>query len=299
MPYPRLLGPLLIATLLSLTTLSCNQRQGAPAPQPEPTQSPAPAAPPSQPAPTPEPPAPPPPAAPVQSSAATPPPRHLHHAAPGRNPGRAEEAALDQGSSSDQSQAAAVQPTASAASAPTTEDQLADTLAHLPKGNMVYNPPAQMKLNQTIKVTALIGSSEVALSTLQAAMPQQPAQPIQSALTPVTPQMKVTLTSADFTITPLSSDSQIVAGPTPTTWEWQITPKHSGQLELHLAAVVQLNGLSKDFTTVDRQIAVAVDPADAVTTFIQTNWQWLIASGIAAIGALYKLYTSRKKSPTG
>jgi len=289
MRHPQPLGSLLLAFALCLTMLSCGQRESPP-----PAAAPNPATAPSE-APTAAKPAPPPEAPAASTSAEAAPPRHLHHAGPDRNPASiGEPAAAAPPTRIPIQQASASEP------APTTEDQLADTLAHLPKGNLVYNPPTQMKSDQTLTITALIGSDQVSLSTLQAAMPQQPAQPTQSALTPITPQMKVTLTSADFTITLLSSDSQIVAGPTPTTWEWQIAPKHSGQLSLHLAAVIELNGLQKDFTTVDRQIAVQVDPINAFTTFLQANWQWLIVTiFIPLIGALWKLRSNRKKQQLG
>jgi hypothetical protein len=107
--------------------------------------------------------------------------------------------------------------------------------------------------------------------------------------------MKMELKSADFDITPLSSEEQGVGGDTPTAWEWDIAPKHSGKLRLHLAAVVELKNLSRDFTSIDRDVALQVDPVDAVTSFMEGNWQWLIATLTAVGGAAWKFLSSRKK----
>lgn len=153
-----------------------------------------------------------------------------------------------------------------------------------------------MKTSKTAHIVARIGSDGVSVETLQAGMPVDQGQTVSLAATPVSAKMKMTLKGADFDITPLSSEEQIVAGSTPTQWEWDIVPKHSGALRLHLAAVVELNDIAKDFTSIDRVIAVQVDPMNELTTFLRTNWQWLIATFVTASGAAWKYRSSRKKT---
>jgi hypothetical protein len=173
---------------------------------------------------------------------------------------------------------------------------LTAALAKLKKGNLAYSTPTSMKTGKTAHVVARIGSDGVSIDTLQAGMPLDQGQKVSLAATPVSAKMKMTLAGADFDITPLSSEEQIVAGAAPTQWEWDIVPKHSGDLRIHLAAVVELNNIAKDFTSVDRDITVQVDPMGAVTTFVTTNWQWLIASLVTACGAGWKYLSSRKKT---
>jgi hypothetical protein len=89
---------------------------------------------------------------------------------------------------------------------------------------------------------------------------------------------------------------RILGSATPTTWEWDIVPKHSGKkLRLHLAAVVELNGLSKDFTTVDRDIEVQVDPVDEATKFLKANWQWILTTIGAGLAGVWAWLKKRKK----
>jgi hypothetical protein len=179
---------------------------------------------------------------------------------------------------------------------PTDEQILEAELAKLKKGNLAYSTPTSMKTGETAHVVARIGGDGVPIATLQQGMPVDAGQKISLAGTPVSSRMKMTLKGADFDITTLSSEEQIVAGSSPTQWEWDIVPRHSGNLRLHLAAVVELNGIARDFTSVDRDIAVLVDPIDVAKTFVATNWQWLIASFITVCGAVWKYLSSRKKT---
>lgn len=153
-----------------------------------------------------------------------------------------------------------------------------------------------MKTGQSARVVARIGSDKVSVQTLENGLPSGQGSQTATAATPVSTTMKMSLTSADFDITALSSEEQIVAGDTPTTWEWQIVPKHSGSLSLHLAAVVELDNLSRDFTTVDRNVAVQVDPVNAAKSFFQANTVWVLGVIGAAIASLWAWFKKQKKA---
>jgi hypothetical protein len=168
-------------------------------------------------------------------------------------------------------------------------------LSKLKKGNLAYNTPEKMKTGSTARVVARIGADNISVQTLESGMPADQGTKTETEQTPVSTKMKMTLNSADFDITPLSTEEQIVGGDTPTQWEWDIVPKHSGTLRLHLAAVVELRNLSRDFTTVDRDIAVRVDPVDAATKFAQANGVWILTTLGAAIAALWAWFKKRKK----
>ncbi|MEO6803148.1 MAG: hypothetical protein ABI197_07890 [Granulicella sp.] len=187
---------------------------------------------------------------------------------------------------------------ASGAGVPVPKDdatKLDDALAHLKPGNLAYTTPPNMKMADTAHIVARIGTDEVSAAALAAGMATDAGTQVTTVATSTTPKMKMTLTSGDFTITALSSEEQMVAGSVPTTWAWDIQPKHSGTLRLHLAATIELNGMAKDFTTVDREIAVKVDPADMVGDFVRGNWQWLIATLTALIGGAWKFFSARKR----
>jgi hypothetical protein len=181
----------------------------------------------------------------------------------------------------------------------TAEEKLEAAVSHLRVGGLAYSFPESMKTGQQDDVVASIGSDKVTAAALQAHVAAaEPGQAVNLEQTPITTKMKMTLTSADFAITPQSSEEQMVVGTTPTTWRWTISPKHSGKLHLHLAAIIELENLQQDFTTVDRDVAVQVDPLNAAETFIENNWQWLLSGsgGVAVVGTVWGFFR-RKKTP--
>lgn len=179
------------------------------------------------------------------------------------------------------------------------EEKLEEAVRSLKMGGLAYSFPEKMKTGQREDVVASIGSDKVPIAVLKAHVAgEEEGQEVKTEQTPVTPKMKMTLTSADFDITPQSSDEQMVVGTTPTTWRWTIAPRHSGKLHLHLAAIIELEDLKQDYTTVDRDVAVQVDPLDMTEKFIQNNWQWLLSGGggVAVAGAVWKLFKRKKES---
>jgi hypothetical protein len=180
-----------------------------------------------------------------------------------------------------------------------TEDQLIEqSLKNLKQGRLAYETPSKMKTGESQTVTARIGSDQVDGGALTQGLGQS-GETVGTATTPVSVKMKMMLKSVDFDITPLSSEEQVVAGTTPTVWQWTVTPKKSGMLRLHLDAVVELKNVSRDYPTVDREIAVSVDPVDALTGFVQHNWQWMLSTLAAGIGLAWKFFGSKKKDPSG
>ncbi len=180
---------------------------------------------------------------------------------------------------------------------------LAASLQKLDQGKVAYSTPVSMFTGQSATVVAHIGGSHV--TSLTGGMPSSPGSTIDSAPTPVSTRMKMSLRSADFDITPLSTEEQEVGGAMPTEWEWTILPKHAGQLQLHLAATVELQDLSRDFVSIDRDVQVQVNKRGAVEQFIANNWQWLLGTLGTGLIALWRFLASRRKAasaasrPTG
>ncbi len=181
---------------------------------------------------------------------------------------------------------------------PTEEEQIEQSLQSLKQGKLAYETPAKMKMGDSQTVTARIGSEQVDSGTLTQGLGENGGT-VSTVDTPVSVKMKMTLKSVDFDITPLNSEEQVVGGRKPTEWEWTVSPKHSGTLRLHLDAVVELKDVSRDFTTVDREIAVAVDPVGAVEAFVEHNWQWILSTLGAGILMAWKFFGAKKKESPG
>jgi len=99
---------------------------------------------------------------------------------------------------------------------PTDDELLEQSLAKLKKGNLAYSVPEKMKTGSTTRVTARIASDRISLQTLESGMPAGKGTTMETAATPVSAKMKMTLKSADFEITSLSSEEQMVGGDLPT-----------------------------------------------------------------------------------
>ena len=175
------------------------------------------------------------------------------------------------------------------------DEKLEKSLRELRKGNIAYNTPEKMKTGQTAHVTVRIGSDKVPAQSLISSLPADQGTRTEVSPTPVSTKMKVRLAGADFNITSLSSEEQVVLGDTPTTWEWDIEAKHSGKLRLHLAAVVEIENLSRDFVAVDRDILVQVDPVNEAEDFVKSNSVWILGTIGAAIGGVWAWLKRRKK----
>jgi hypothetical protein len=170
------------------------------------------------------------------------------------------------------------------------------SLSNLKKGNLAYSTPEKMKTGETGEVTARIGSDAVTVDALTNGLKGHDGTAVAAVSTPTSIRMKMTLKSDDFTITTLNSEEQVVSGSIPTEWKWNISANHSGKLHLHLDAIVELHGVPRDFTTIDRDISVQVDPKDEVEKFVQKNWQWILSTIAAGIALLYKFLKSKEKS---
>jgi hypothetical protein len=153
-----------------------------------------------------------------------------------------------------------------------------------------------MKTGNTARIFARIASDRISVQRLESGMPAGQGTTTETEATPVSAKMKMTLKSADFEITPLSSEEQIVGGDLPTEWEWDVVPKHAGTLSLHLAAIVELKNLSRDYATVDKNIAVQVDLVDAVSKFAAANAVWILGSFGAGATGLWAWWKRRKKA---
>ena len=177
---------------------------------------------------------------------------------------------------------------------PVKEETLDQQLKKLAAGKFAYDVPDQMKQGQWFTVRARISKGVISVATLTDGFSDAGRNP--AVALPVSTKMKVTLTGPEFEIKAASPDEQFVDGSSPTTWEWDVKPDKRGKQELRLAAIVELNGVVKEFKVVERTVTVKVDALGDVVSFLGANWQWLFGtiSGSGIIGLMISRF--RKKA---
>ena len=102
-----------------------------------------------------------------------------------------------------------------------------------------------------------------------------------------------------FAIRSLSSDQQALVGDV-TDWKWVVTPQIPGnhQLYLTVTAVLRLSTgaiESRDVLVKQATISVAVNRRWQVTSFIRSNWQWLLGSPLILGGLGWLMNRLRKR----
>jgi len=97
--------------------------------------------------------------------------------------------------------------------------KLEEELAKLTIGNLIFNTPEEMFVDETREVTLRISKDIILVNDL----PKE-NQTIQQEIK-ISQFMKAVLKSHDFDIMALNSEEQIIDSSTATEWKWDITPK--------------------------------------------------------------------------
>ncbi|MEX2459450.1 MAG: hypothetical protein WD770_10755 [Actinomycetota bacterium] len=161
-------------------------------------------------------------------------------------------------------------------------DPLEAELSSLDRGQVVFQVPQDMELEEPSTVTARI--SRVEASPITSGL-DEGGGPVEEEPIDVSRQMKMVLTAdaADFAIQPLSEESQFVAETGFTTWRWSVRPQRSGELVLYLRATATVSAegesAARDIGVFDREIEVSVSFGSRLARFLSDNWQW--GTGIA------------------
>jgi hypothetical protein len=111
------------------------------------------------------------------------------------------------------------------------------TLAQLPKGKIVLDAPAAMKVEETRSVHANVGIN-VPIETLRKYV-RPGDQSVESALK-ISSEMTAILTGPGFKITRTTPEQQSVAEGFPTVWSWDVEAKQAGEQELEATLYVLL-----------------------------------------------------------
>lgn len=175
---------------------------------------------------------------------------------------------------------------------------IADVIKKLDQGQISYNPPKEMEVGEsdTIEVLVIASKTENISKYPSRGRGKPVIEPIR-----VSSVMQADLTGSKFDIKPLfSSKEKLVTEISPTSWQWEVTPKEAGKQRLTLTVTVNIEipGYEKkippyEYKAFDRDIKVKVNPIYSITEFLKTNWQWVITTIIACFGGFPWIISNR------
>lgn len=194
-------------------------------------------------------------------------------------------------------------PTAAANQKPASSLEDVDAaLQKLDWGQMAFDVPEQLRLEQTALIHLLISPTQTA-EELTDAIRKQTSEPvkIESARIQISGMMEAKLVGSAFDIHPITPDEpQMVSRTEPTEWKWEIRPRQTGRQSLHLTlnAIIRFDDKERPrvVRTFDRVIQVDVAMSES-----GTPWRFPVAIVAAVLfvlglGAIvYRLLQTRKR----
>lgn len=157
-------------------------------------------------------------------------------------------------------------------------------LENMAQGNVAFNVPSQLKLDEVAVISLLLGVEEdikVLVSKVRAE-----GQKVGARIR-VAPRMEARLTGRNLQITAITPEEQAVSQKQITQWKWQITPTTAGKQTLHLtlSALLTIEGQTtpRVLRTFDQDIVVNVSLTQHAKRFVQGNWQWIWAALLVPI----------------
>jgi hypothetical protein len=173
-------------------------------------------------------------------------------------------------------------------------------LKKLDWGQMAFDVPEKLRLEQTALIHLLISPAQTA-EQLTAAIREQTSEPvkIESARIQISGLMEAKLVGSAFDIRSITPEEpQMVSRTEPTEWKWEIRPRESGRLSLHLTlnAIIRFEDQERPrvVRTFDR--VIPVDVAAAGDTARRVLPAAAFAAVLVALGSgSWLFYRTRQK----
>ncbi len=183
--------------------------------------------------------------------------------------------------------------------APASINELDRILQAAPWGNIAFNHPETMTLQET-RVIELLLDMHLPMDSLKQRIQAEGKK--LGARIRVFPRMRAELISKDFDIAALTPAEQLISHMEPTIWKWQIRPLKKGVALLHLtlSAPIEIQGSTsmRVIRVFDRSIRIRVTLGQRIGKFVGENWQWLWASILLPLGGWIWRRRQKKKRET-
>lgn len=193
-------------------------------------------------------------------------------------------------------------PTVANTPMPSPKINIADRIrAEMPTGNVVYDPPALMNLDDTKLVNLILGPTKTVVE-LEEMIPDKTGRQILDDKIKWYGYMQADMSGTDFDITPVTPAKQLVSKQDVTKWSWSIKAKKPGKQTLYLTlyAIIDEDGVAKPLVIrpFDPKV-IEVDVtlyqrAGLFLTTVGSQMEWVL-TGITGLLIPFALWLSRRK----
>jgi len=180
---------------------------------------------------------------------------------------------------------------------PTSLGVVDEVVSRLEWGNIAFDTPTKMKFEEP-KIVELLLSPTKSAQELQSSLKSH--EQTESARIQISNRMEADLSGLGFKIEALVPQEQAVFRGRTTQWRWEVTPTKDGDhnLYLTLSAIINVSNQKVPLVmrTFDRRISVEVSVGQRISTFVDSNWQWLWASILVPLSPFLWKWYQRKRS---
>ncbi|NDK40199.1 hypothetical protein DT603_15275 [Pseudoxanthomonas gei] len=179
-----------------------------------------------------------------------------------------------------------------------TATQIVDAiLSQLKLGNVAFNAPTTINIEDTVSIHVTLSPSETA-AVLEARV-EGPGEKVSLPLQ-VSNNMEARLSGEGFRIVPVTSERQAVSSGV-TDWIWDVTPLNAGRhtLTLTIDALIDVNGetVPRTLRTFRKPIQVEVTTTQRVSGLLSEHGKWLWTTLLVPIfGWMARKRSARNKS---
>jgi hypothetical protein len=175
-------------------------------------------------------------------------------------------------------------------------DRVDDVLDQLETGNVAFNAPQRLNLEETAVIHLALSLSKT-IADLKELITED-GEVVGHAVQ-VSDRMEARLTGPNFAITAITPEVQAVGRSGMTEWRWEVTPKLEGKHNLHLTltAIIDVDGrqTQRSIRTLDYEIEIFVTWKQSLEAFLKKYWQWVWAAVLLPlIGWCWKKWKNKQ-----
>jgi hypothetical protein len=182
-----------------------------------------------------------------------------------------------------------------------------EILKGLPIGNIAYNAPETMNLEETTTIQLVLGPKKTTEELKE--IVKEPGKVKTAEGIRITEEMEAKLTAdpSAFKITEVGEARRGVPMNQTTEWSWQVTPLKAGDQRLALVLNIIYDNHGKEqklrLPTYETTIRVSVGIGNRVTSVVTTAWDWiwkaLLIPALAALWLLIRRYFTKRSRLKG